>query len=73
MRTRLASLDQVIEDNREAVTICDGTQDGISYHKLSQQQRDTGKTMTDGKIALFESLNTQREAVAFARDIAKKA
>ena len=69
----MASLDEVIKDNREAVTIFDGTQDGISYHKLSQQPRDTGKTMTDDEIALLESLNAQREALVFACNIAKQA
>jgi hypothetical protein len=72
-RTRLASLDNVIEVSREALKTFDATPDGVVCSKLSQQYRDAGKSMTAHEIALLASLDAQRTALAFARGVAKRA
>ena len=72
MRTRLASLDNMIGVSREELKIFDGTPDGVACSKLVQQQRDAGKSMTADEIALLASLDAQRTALTFARGVAKR-
>jgi len=73
MREQLADLDKVIEDSREAVRVFDLSPDGSSCLKLAQQQRDSGKTMTEDELALLASLDALRTALTFARKMAKQA
>ena len=55
-QVQLEEIDGEIEENREAVRRFDITLDGLSCNKLQQQQRDIGKTMTNGELALLTSL-----------------